>query len=381
MERLSLDSFINKAKKIHGNKYDYSKVEYINSQTKVCIICPKHGEFWQIPNDHLKGFGCSSCSGLKKHTKESFIEKAKEVHGDKYDYSKVEYINSKTKVCIICPKHGEFWQKPNSHISNKQGCIKCFEEKRGYEIKYNLEIFIKKAKEVHGDKYDYSKVKYINSQTKVCIICPKHGEFWQTPREHLQGFNCQKCGSINRSKLLSLTNDKFIKKAKEVHGDRYDYSKINYVNYETKILIICPEHGEFWQMPREHLSGCGCPKCSVKNNINENKLFLYLCDNFQTPIIREKTFTWLKNKQKLRLDFYIPEFNIGIEYQGEQHFYPIAYFGGIKRFKQQLENDELKKKLCEEHGIKLLYFSYNKNFSNNVITDINKLKNAIINDK
>ena len=226
MEKLSLDSFINKAKKIHGNKYDYSKVEYINSQTKVCIICPEHGEFWQIPNDHLKGFGCSSCSGLKRHTKESFIEKAKEVHGDKYEYSKVEYINSKTKVCIICPKHGEFWQ---------------------------------------------------------------------TPREHLQGFNCQKCGSINRSKLLSLTNDKFIKKAKEVHGDRYDYSNINYVNYETKILIICPEHGNFWQMPREHLSGCGCPKCSVKNNINENKLFLYLCDNFQTPIIREKTFTRLKN--------------------------------------------------------------------------------------
>ena len=188
----SAKDFIQEAKRIHGDKYDYSKVEYIDSATKVCIICPEHGEFWQVPPSHLRGNGCNKCSKPVYNT-ESFIEKARELHGDKYDYSKVEYKNSSTKVCIICPEHGEFWVTPNNHI-RKKGCPSCAIINVHKIQKLSTESFIEKAREVHGDKYDYSKVEYgKNNMESVCIICPKHGEFWQKPVKHLSGHGCLKC--------------------------------------------------------------------------------------------------------------------------------------------------------------------------------------------
>ena len=253
-KKMTTEEFIAKAREVHGDKYNYSKVEYINRRTKVCIICPEHGEFWQAPNSHLNGRGCPKCGGIYKYTTEDFIAKAREVHGDKYDYSKVEYITKKTKVCIICPKHGEFWQKPANHLLG-QGCPKC-----GGSAKLTTDDFIAKAREVHGDKYDYSKVEYVNSKTPVCIICPEHGEFWQKPNYHLSGSGCDKCGGTYK-----YTTEEFIAKAREVHGDKYDYSKVKYVNASTKVCIICPEHGEFWQAPNSHLNGRGCPKCGHEN--------------------------------------------------------------------------------------------------------------------
>ena len=194
------DDFIRLARKVHGDKYDYSKVEYKNNKTDVCIICPIHGEFYQTPNSHyLKGRGCPICGGTKKSTKEDFIIKAKQVHGDKYDYSKVVYVNNQIKVCIICPEHGEFYQAPKNHL-NGQGCPKCSGNK-----KLTKDDFIKKANEIHGYKYDYSKVEYINSQIKVCIICPEHGEFYQAPKNHLNGQGCPICAhGFNKEYKLSL---------------------------------------------------------------------------------------------------------------------------------------------------------------------------------
>ena len=257
------EEFIAKAKLVHGDKYDYSKVEYVGALTKVCIICPKHGEFCQEANSHLRGQGCPKCKYEKQTcTTDEFIAKAKKIHGDKYDYSKVEYVGALTKVCIICPKHGEFCQEANSHLRG-QGCPKCKYEKQTC----TTDEFIAKAKKIHGDKYDYSKVEYVNRKTKVCIICPKHGEFWQTPSAHLRGQGCPKC----KSKKQTCTTDEFIAKAKKIHGDKYDYSKVEYVNRKTKVCIICPKHGEFWQTPNHHLSGCGCPKCGVENH-RKNKL-------------------------------------------------------------------------------------------------------------
>ena len=249
-KKLTTEEFIDKARKVHGDKYDYSKVEYVKSQTPVCIICPEHGEFWQKPNIHLSGCGCSKCGGSTKLTTEEFIDKARKVHGDKYDYSKVEYINNQTPVCIICPEHGEFWNTPNHHL-NGQGCSKCCNNKKG-----TINEFIKKARKIHGDKYDYSKAEYINRKTRICIICPEHGEFWQRPYGHLYGSGCPKCVGKHKP-----TTEEFITKAREVHGDKYDYSKVEYVNSKTPVCIICPEHGEFWQRPNNHLSGSGCDKC------------------------------------------------------------------------------------------------------------------------
>lgn len=197
-KKKTTEEFIEQAIKIHGDKYDYSKVEYINAKTKICIICPKHGEFWQAPSDHLQGKGCNKCGGKNKLTIEQFIEKAKNVHGDKYNYSKINYVNYNTKVCIICPIHGEFWQTPNGHLHGK-GCRKC----SGNSYNYNTNEWIQKAKEIHGNKYDYSNVKYTHSQIKVCIICPEHGKFWQVPNNHLNGQGCPHCNESRLEKYVA----------------------------------------------------------------------------------------------------------------------------------------------------------------------------------
>ena len=250
-KKLTTEEFIKRATEVHGDRYDYSKVEYVNNKTPIVIICADHGPFEQLPNVHLSGHGCPTCSGRKRSTTEEFISKAREVHGDKYDYSKVEYVNMAKEVCIICPEHGEFGQRPSNHL-NGAGCPKCSHP----SSKYTTEEFIAKAREVHGDKYDYSKVKYINNKTDVCIICPEHGEFYQKPSQHLQGHGCDKCGGTYK-----YTTEEFIAKAREVHGDKYDYSKVNYTNGKNEVCIICPEHGEFWQTPNIHLKGSGCPNC------------------------------------------------------------------------------------------------------------------------
>lgn len=196
---------------------------------------------------------------MKKLTKENFIKRAKEVHGDKYDYSKVDYVNSRTKICIICPEHGEFWQEPSAHLRG-YSCPKCSNKHRGEYKKLGVDKFIKKSIQIHGEKYDYSKVEYINVMTKVCIICPEHGEFYMTPAQHLSGQGCPKCSGRN------LTKDELIKKFRDVHGDKYDYSKVELGKLNDKVCFICPEHGEFYQSPTKHLRGQGCPKCGKTKN-------------------------------------------------------------------------------------------------------------------
>ena len=253
---------------------------------------------------------------MKKLTIEEFIEKAKIIHGDKYDYSKVEYVNSMVKVCIICPIHGEFFVKPNDHIHKKCGCVKC----SGRYLS-NKEAFVEKARLIYGDKYDYSKVNYINNKTKVCIICPIHGEFWQRPNDHLSGYSCNRCANNYK-----LSTEEFIEKAKLVHGDKFDYSKVEYNGAKEKVCVICPIHGEFWQIPNNHLNSSGCPICNsnIKSGMEEKVNDILVNNGFKVE--RQKTFDWLKYKRQLYLDFYLPEYNIGIEVQGDQHFNHHPYY-------------------------------------------------------
>ena len=208
-KQLTIDDFINRSILVHGNKYDYSKVEYINNSTKVCIICPTHGEFWQTPHHHMRGHGCAKCGNSKRKTVEEFINDAISVHGNKYDYSKVNYINNKTKVCIICPVHGEFWQTPHEHLSC--GCDKC-----SGTYKLSKEEFVERSICIHDNKYDYSKVNMINCETKVCIICPTHGEFWQSPSMHMSGQGCPFCKTshMERDVYNKLKKYKFDRQVK-----------------------------------------------------------------------------------------------------------------------------------------------------------------------
>jgi len=184
------DDIILEFKGIHGDKYDYSKVNYVHSKTKVIINCKKHGDFQQTPNHHKQGGGCPKCSGTMKLTQEQIIRQFKEKHGENtYDYSKVVYVNSMTKVIIGCPEHGDFEQRPSKHKGG-QCCKKCGNKISWDKRRKTSEDFIKEAQEKHGDKYDYSKVVYKTSHTKVIIGCPKHGDFVQPPISDIQGFGC-----------------------------------------------------------------------------------------------------------------------------------------------------------------------------------------------
>lgn len=359
MEKLTTEAFIEKAAKKHENKYDYSKVEYVNAATKVRIICPKHGEFLQTPAMHLYGNGCPKCKAEKqgnmyRKTNEQFIKEAKTVHRKKYDYSKVEYKGTHTKVCIICPIHGEFWQTPRRHLEG-DGCPKCYGN-----AKLTTEEFIKRAKNVHGDKYDYSKAEYSNCNTKVCIICPKHGEFWQSPSAHIRLKNkCPKCSHQS----YKHTKESFIEQAKKIHGDKYDYSKVEYNKNQTKVCIICPIHGEFYQRPNSHMRGEGCPKCNESHLEREMDSIL---KEMKLEFEREKCFSWLKNNDgnNLKLDFYIPKYNLAIECQGLQHYVAAKTMGGYKGLKRRKENDKSKKKLCCEHNIHIIYYGEKETITN-----------------
>lgn len=200
------------------------------------------------------------------YTTEDFIAKAREIHGDKFDYSKSVYTNNKSKLDITCKIHGDFSTTPNSHFYSAGGCGYC-----ANNVRLDNESFIKRARNVHGDKYDYTKIDYVNTATKITIICPTHGEFEQTPNKHLQG-GCKKCGDEARGKVQRSSTEEFIKKAKAVHGDLYDYSKVEYKTARKKIIIICKDHGEFEQTPDSHLNGRKCGYCTGKKVGTKNNL-------------------------------------------------------------------------------------------------------------
>ena len=353
---LTTEEFILRAREKHGWKYDYSKVKYKNSDTKVCIICPKHGEFWQTPYHHLnRGQGCPKCIG-RNLTTDEFIKKAKEIHGDKYDYSKatLETLKNKEKekICIICPEHGEFLQTPVSHL-NGCGCPKCGEIKQrksqAESIKMSICEFIKRAKEVHGNKYNYSKVSYETTNDKICIICPEHGEFWQIATNHINKRNgCPKCHSNHKKSV-----EEFIEKARKVHGDKYNYSKVEYVNNITPVCIICPEHGEFWQRPNSHISRKQeCPSCA------ESKLEKYVEKELKERGVifeKQKTFDDVKDKISLRYDFYDTNNNTLIECQGIQHIRDCTMAFGKDYFVPLINRDRIKFYKASEKKIKLIY--------------------------
>lgn len=256
--KFTTKQFVDKSKNIHGNKYDYSKSEYKDSRIKTTIICNDHGEFLQSPNSHLDGQGCPKCNKTYSYDTQTFIEKAKNVHGERYDYSKTEYKNNITKVKIICLDHGLFLQRPHQHLQG-QNCPKC-----AVNSKLDVEEFIQRCKNIHGNRYDYSLVEYINCDTNVTIICDVHGEFNQTPYNHLNSSGCLQCTIIERAIKQRSTTEEFVEKSICVHGNKYNYEYVEYVNNHTNVRIECLVHGIFEQAPYNHLNGQGCPQCAKK---------------------------------------------------------------------------------------------------------------------
>jgi len=346
-----LEKFIQESVKIHGDKYIYNKVEYKTNRTKVIITCKIHGDFLQLPHNHLFGKGCQSCGKNKKIDINSFIERSNHMHKGKYNYELVDYINSESKVKIICPDHGIFEQSPIKHI-NGSGCFEC-----GGSVKLTNEKFISKSNEKHNFKYDYSLVDYKNNNTKVKIICKKHGEFEQLPFNHLKGVGCMICSGKKK-----LTNQEFINRSNDVHNFKYDYSITNYINNKSDVEIICKKHGKFTQKACYHLTGHGCQNCTFSKmedyveNFLKNNNFIYQ---------RQFIFEDLKDKGHLKFDFAMfDENNILkylLEYNGEQHYIFKGHFG-MKRehFEGIQRRDKLKIEYCKNKKIDLKIIKYDQ---------------------
>ena len=192
---------------------------------------------------------------------DTFLTRAELKHGHKYDYSLVKFENAKCKISIICPEHGEFMQNIGDHLSGS-GCRICGYNKSSASLKKTLHDFIKDANLVHYNKYDYADTVYINDRTNVLIICEVHGKFSQTPNNHLRGQGCPVCGELDAAKKIKKPQDIFLKELLKIHGNKYDYSKVQYSTSHSKIIIICRHHGPFSQSAVHHLNGRGCPKCS-----------------------------------------------------------------------------------------------------------------------
>lgn len=406
-KKLTNEEFIYRAKEIHGDKYDYSKVEYVNNRTKVCIICPEHGEFWQTPKNHLIGDKCPICGNVqislkKKKTTEQWVKESMNIHGSDYDYSKSEYISSKDKICIICPIHGEFWIIANDHLQGR-GCPKCRKRKNNYSNKKHRAKTIDKGlfEEMVNNKFGKNNVtiiEYCGFTKNALLKCNKqddnnkeHGLFYVKPSDFLlekRKTICPKCLKEYRHKHNVSNTDTFIRKAKKIHGDRYDYSKVQYYNTTTPVLITCREigdngiiHGEFLQTPQNHLANRGCPKCKNEVYAYEKNIYYLLLSIFDDKdIIRQ--YRDKKLLGKLTLDFYIPKYKIAIEHQGSQHFKTTTYFGDEKKLAKIKENDIKKYNILKKEGIAVLYFSYEKytvpkDYFTKVYIDIEEFVNKI----
>jgi very-short-patch-repair endonuclease len=250
-----------------------------------------------------------------------------------------EYNGNTTKLKWICPIHGEYEQSLYVH-SKGHGCFKCAHDKIGLNKRSNVESFIEKANDIHNGKYDYSKVEYKNNKSKVCIICPEHGEYWQTPGNHLTGYGCKKCAQ----ELLNKKNTKSIKyfeeKANDVHNKKYDYSKSVYITAKEKICIICPEHGEYWMRPCNHTANKqGCPKCAHIGSKMENNIKEY---------IESLGIKTISNYRELgfEIDIYCPDYKIGIEFDG-LHWHSEEFVE--KNYHLNKTNK------CQENGIRLIH--------------------------
>lgn len=304
----------------------------------------------------------------KRLTIEEVINKFKNIHGETYDYSLVDYQGDSKKVKIICKIHGVFEQQPACHIRQKQGCPKCSREKVNKIIKTRLignEKFIERIEKVFGkDTFDYSQLEYKGAHEDVTLICKKCGNIeTKDPRSFYVGYGCLKCqGNTIGKKLLST--EEFIIRSKKIHGDKYDYSKVIYTGISNKVEIICSKHGSFFQEPNVHINmKCNCPECNVSKG--EEQIAIFLNQNNIEYIYQYQVK--IKNSYHY-YDFYLPKHNTLIEYNGLQHYKPVAFFGGKKGFEYLKQRDEIKKQYCLDNNINLFILSYNDNIEEKLKT-------------
>jgi len=403
MGKITTNDFIKSCIERHGDRYDYSLVKYKNISSKVSIICKEHGIFIQNPKNHRDGQGCSRCHCNRNLTKEEFINLCKNKNFYDYslidkeiiksdDYIKIIDINSKliylqlsdnhrngikptkiesnsllNKLSIIHNNKFDYIIEKETYYSTDKIKIvnKLTNDIFEYRVdrhlqgmspnKVTLNLFLYKSKEKHNDRYDYSLIKEVNGNSdKVDIICKDHGIFKQSVNNHMNsGHGCPIC--IGKGKW---SNDVLISEFNKVHFDLYDYSKINFEGIDIKVDIICKEHGMFSQNIHKHLKGQGCPECK-QNSKGEEYIKNYLERN-EIKYIRQKSFDDCKYINRLNFDFYLPDMNTCLEFDGLQHFEPVKEFGGEKEFDLILKRDECKNKWCIENKVNLIRIRYDE---------------------
>jgi very-short-patch-repair endonuclease len=290
-------------------------------------------------------------SGIK-YTNEEFINKSNKIHNNKFNYELVKYINAHTKIKLICSVHGIFEQLPYQHL-NGHGCKKCADKENGKNKRKGKNKFIEESKKIHHNKYDYSLINYMNAHTKIKIICKEHGIFEQTPSAHTN--NKQGCPICANN--IKLTIEQFIEKSIISHNNKYNYSLANYIDNRTKIKIICPIHGEFEQRPTDHMRGIGCQICQDSKGEKTIKEFL---NNKNIEYINQKKFDGCKYKRNLKFDFYLPKYNIVIEYDGQQHYTTYRFEKNTDKLKIRQLRDEIKTEYCKNNNIQLIRIKYNE---------------------
>lgn len=423
-KKITTSDFIKKVnERFPTNTDDLSMVKYVKSNKKVIFVCQKHGEYEMAPSNYLNGQRCPKCKyetiahkRKKYKNNEDFKNDIIDVHGEKYDLSRVDYKSLYKKVTI---GYRGSWFDISPCVLLKGGePIKIAMKKMGIKKRMTTDQFIQKARKIYGDKYDYSKVKYIDSHTPVCIILhefdyvtdTEYGEFWVSPNKHLMGGEHPKLSGrgytkdeliyyfnkIHRNKYdytqivvhtqkkqpiicpqhgvfyqslykhkngegcpkcggkLQKKNSEFIKELKKIYGDKYDLSKVQYKNARTKVILGCKKHGEYEYLPSQLLSGSGCKFCKCSKL--ENEIEQILREN-SVKFISQCNCIQLKWLGKQSVDFFLPKYNVAIECQGCQHFRPIKAFQGEPTFYKTLKRDDEKRRKFIENNVKLVYYT------------------------
>lgn len=407
MRKLSQIDFINSCLKVHGCKYDYSLSKYNNLRSKIKIICNQHGIFKQNAKNHKDGQGCPICAGRVIKSKKDYLPLFNE---DKYDYSLVDdvVLTNKDYIRVIDKSSELIYIQLVSHHKNgktpskieSKSLVSKFEEIHNNKYEYIIEketyyatdkikiinkltsdqfyyrvdrhllgmspnkvtlnYFLLKSKETHGDKYDYSLIDNIKSNgDKVKIICHTHGPFVQRVSNHMNlGDGCPKCVGVGR-----WNTELLISEFKKVHKDKFDYSGVIFENVSKKVEIICNIHGKFTQNIHKHLTGQGCKKCETTSR-GEEYVSMWL-DEMNIKYIRQYKFDNCRYINPLYFDFYLPDYDTCIEFDGEQHYKPVLKFGGVEEFNKQIKRDKTKNNWCSHNNINLIRIRYN---------EVNKIK-------
>lgn len=362
--RSNTETFIKKSTAIHGDQYDYSRVNYRNAVTKVEVYCKTHRVYFLIsPNKHLCGRGCKLCgieNTVKALTKpkDKFLEVVTKLHVDNegkplYIYDAIDYINTSSKLKIYCKFHDKYFiQSADMHLAG-QGCPDCGNIKRTISQTKTQQVFIDQVAKKHGNKYSYHETVYKTDSHKVKIFCKHHKEFfYQKAGNHIRGDGCPKCGKERASKSKTRSTEEFINRAKAIHDNLYDYSRVVYVTDRTKVFIRCLKHNHwFQQTPNKHLYGQGCPICRSSTG----ELFI-------ASVLKKHNITFEREKRidgsLFRYDFYLPDHNVYIEFHGHQHFIPVPAWGGEEALTKIKERDLVKENLIQQINSMLLVYTY-----------------------